>query len=321
MADIDSNEPILITGGAGFIGSNLVNDFLSKNYKIHVLDNLSSGNPDYITNWKKNENFKFFKLDLLDKNSLDFVKEYKTIFHLAANPDVQTSTANPQLHFEQNVIATFNLLESIKEGKIKNFIFFSTSTVYGEPEKIPTPENFSPLEPISPYGASKQACEALVSSFSHTFGFQSIILRLANIIGPSSTHGVIFDFIKKLKKDPSRLEVLGDGTQNKSYLHVSDCIEAIHTALKTKKTVEFFNIGSEDQVDVDTIAKLVIERMGLNPTIRLTGGVDGGRGWKGDVKIMKLDINKIKNTGWNPKYNSQKAVEVTISEILDSNSE
>jgi len=291
---------------------------LNKGFQIHVLDNLSSGNPEYITNWKKNENFKFFKLDLVDKNYLDFVKEYKTIYHLAANPDVQTSTANPQLHFEQNVIATFNLLESIKEGKIKNFIFFSTSTVYGEPEKIPTPENYSPLEPISPYGASKLACEALVSSFSHTFRFQSIILRLANIIGPSSTHGVIFDFINKLKNDSSKLEVLGDGTQNKSYLHISDCLDALQAGLKSKKTVEFFNIGSDDQVDVKTIANLVIKGMNLKETsIFLTGGVDGGRGWKGDVKFMNLDINKIKSMGWKPKYNSKDAVELTISEILN----
>ncbi len=318
---MSEDQPILITGGVGFIGSNLVNSLLNKGFQIHVLDNLSSGNPEYITNWEKFDNFKFFQLDLLEKNSLDFVKNYQTIYHLAANPEVRTGSENPQLHFDQNIIATFNLLESIKNGKIKNFIFFSSSTVYGEPKQIPTQENYSPMEPISLYGASKLACEALISFYSHSFKFQSIILRLANIVGSSSTHGVIYDFVNKLKKDPTKLEVLGDGTQNKSYLHVSDCIKAIHVSLKSKKTVEFFNIGSEDQVDVGTIAKLVIERMGLNPTIRLTGGVDEGRGWKGDVKIMKLDINKIKNSGWFPKYNSQKAVEVTISELLDSNPE
>jgi len=291
---------------------------LNKGFQIHVLDNLSSGNPEYITNWKKNENFKFFKLELLDKNSLDFVKEYKTIYHLAANPDVQTSTANPKLHLEQNVIATFNLLESIKEGKIKNFIFFSTSTVYGEPKQIPTPENYSPMEPISLYGASKLACEALISPYSHTFKFQSIILRLANIIGPTSTHGVIYDFINKLRKNPSKLEVLGDGTQNKSYLYISDCLDAIEFALQSKKSVEFFNIGSEDKVDVKTIANLVIDEMKLKQTsIFYTGGVDGGRGWKGDVKIMNLNINKIKSLGWNPKFNSKKSVGLTVKQILE----
>ena len=218
---------------------------------------------------------------------------------------------------KQNIgaISTSNNSETIQNPTL---IFTSTSTVYGEPTKIPTPEDYAPLKPISTYGASKLACEALISAYAYTYGFNAIIIRLANIVGPRSKHGVIYDFIQKLNKNPTQLEILGDGTQNKSYLYISDCIEAMLLGPeKTTEPVEIYNVGSEDQIDVKTIAEIVAEEMGLeNVEFKFTGGVDGGRGWKGDVKNMLLDISKIKTLGWKPKHNSEQAMRRSTKDIL-----
>ena len=314
------NKPILVTGGAGFIGSQIVERLLSDGYETHVLDNLSQGNPQYIEKWKKSGNFKFLKIDLLDKKSLNQLDDYKLIYHCAADPEVRTSVTNPELHFSHNVNSTLNLLE-VARKTLENFVFLSTSTVYGDAKQIPTPEDYSPMEPISPYGASKLACESLISSYAHSFDFKAINFRFANIIGETSTHGVIYDFIKKLKDNPKKLEILGDGTQNKSYLYISDCVDAIQHGLShSSETVEAYNIGSEDTIDVKTIGKAVINEMGLaDVQINYTGGVDGGRGWKGDVKNMQLSISKIKSLGWTPVYNSLEAVKLTVKNILSKN--
>jgi len=310
--------PILITGGAGFIGSALVENLLSQGIEIHVLDNLSKGNQSLVKIWQKNENFKFFKIDLLEKDWNVSLPKYQGVYHFAADPEVRTSVTDSESHFKNNVLTTLNLLEKIKSLGIEFFVFASTSTVYGEPKIFPTPETYSPLEPISPYGASKLACEGLISSYSHLFKFQSYIFRLANVVGGNSNHGVIYDFIKKLEKNPLQLEILGDGTQSKSYIHVSDCIDAINFSLSNSNDlVNYFNIGSDDQISVKEIAKLVVDGLKLkNTKLFYTGGVDGGRGWKGDVKIMILDTTKIKKLGWNSKYNSKKSVIVTINEIF-----
>jgi len=317
MPKID--EPILVTGGAGFIGSHIVKKLLSNGHETHVLDNFSSGSPKLIKEFENFENFKFYKIDLLDEKSLDFLQNYKTIIHFAANPDVRSSIDDPKANFNQNICATFNLLESIKNTKLKTLIFSSSSTVYGNAKIIPTPED-SPLEPVSHYGASKAACEALICSYAHLFGFNAIIFRFANIVGTNSTHGVINDFIKKLNENPSKLEVLGDGTQCKSFFDVSDCINAFEFALmKSTSQIEFFNVGSEDVVDVHTIAKTVIDQLSLTTTeIEFTGGVDGGRGWKGDVKNMQLDITKLKSLGWRPNHNSLEAIKLATKAILQN---
>ena len=185
--------------------------------------------------------------------------------------------------------------------------------------KIPTPEDYSPLEPISPYGISKLACETLISSAAHFYGFRTIIYRLANIIGANSTHGVVYDFVNKLYKEPFQLEILGDGTQSKSYMLVSDCIEAMQCGLNnSNRAVEIFNVGSEDRIDVYTIAKTVIDEMRLRDVrIKAAVGVDDGRGWKGDVKTMALDINKLKSLGWKPQYNSLEAVKLTAKLMIN----
>ncbi len=314
-------KKILITGGAGFIGNYIVDKLLTDDNEIHVIDNLSTGNPLYIEKWKKLEKFKFFKIDLLEKKLLESLTRYDLIYHFAVDPEVRTSVSNPETHFKQNILATFNLLESIKEKTPENFVFLSTSTVYGDATEIPTSENYPTLEPISPYGASKLACESLISSYAHTFNFKSTIFRLANIVGERSTHGVIIDFIRKLTKNPKSLEILGDGTQNKSYMYISDCIDAIQFGLSnTNEFVQVFNLGSLDRVNVKTIAQVIVEEMNLRDVkFNFTGGVDGGRGWKGDVKNMLLDITKLSSIGWKPKFNSLEAVRHTTKKIISKN--
>jgi len=312
----------LITGGAGFIGSHLIDTLLTKENTITVLDNLTTGTPQNIQQWLGNPNLTFIKADLLNPVALKKLEpnHYDTIFHLAANPEVKIGATNPKIHFQQNITATHNLLETIRKTKNKpTLVFTSTSTVYGEPTKIPTPENYAPLKPISTYGASKLASEALISAYAHTYNFKAIIIRLANIVGPRSQHGVVHDFIQKLNKNPNKLEILGDGTQNKSYLYITDCINAILLTLqKSKEQVNIYNIGSEDQTTVTEIAKIITQEMGIkNVKFKFTGGVDGGRGWKGDVKNMLLDISKLKTHEWKPKYNSQQAITKTVKHLTN----
>ena len=310
-------EKILVTGGAGFIGSHLTDALIARRINICVFDNLTAGTLQNIKPWLKDPNFNFIKGDLL--NSADLTKIEKTrfelVFHMAANPEVRAGSTNPDIHFQQNTVATYKLLEAIRKTKNKpTLIFTSTSTVYGEPTKIPTPEDYAPLKPISTYGASKLACEAMISAYAYTYGFKALIYRLANIIGPRSKHGVIYDFIQKLNKKPKQLEILGDGTQNKSYLYISDCINAMLLTLqKSKEQVNIYNIGSEDQTTVTEIAKIITQEMGIkNVEFKFTGGVDGGRGWVGDVKNMLLDISKLKTHGWRPKNNSEQAIKKTV---------
>jgi len=310
-------EKMLVTGGAGFIGSHLIEALTARRTNICVFDDLTAGTLQNIKPWLKDPSFNFIKGDLLCSADLAKIKKtcFETVFHFAANPEVRAGLTNPDVHFQQNVVATHNLLEAVRKAENKpTLIFASTSTVYGEPTKIPTPEDYAPLKPISTYGASKLACEALISAYAYTYGFKAIIYRLANIVGPRSQHGVIYDFIQKLQKNPNILEILGDGTQNKSYLYINDCIEAMLLALeKSTEQVEIYNVGSEDQIDVKTIAEIAADKMGLqNIKFKFTGGVDGGRGWKGDVKNMLLDVSKIKSLGWKPKLNSKQAIRKAI---------
>lgn len=312
---------VLITGGAGFIGSHLVDFLLGQDHRVSVLDDLSAGSVSNLEKWDGSENLKFIKGDLLDPSSIKVALEgCDTVYHLAANPEVRSWLASPGDHFRQNVEGTFNLLEVMREqGCVEKLVFTSTSTVYGEPDVIPTPESYAPLKPISNYGASKLAAEALICSYSSMYGFRSVIYRMANVVGPRSNHGVTFDFVGKLRRDPGELEVLGDGSQSKSYLYIEDCVDGMVTGLNTTdETVEILNIGSEDRVDVLTIARTVIEEMGLDDVeIRLTGGVDGGRGWKGDVKIMQLDMGRLRSLGWRPRYGSGEAIRLTAKSLIN----
>lgn len=310
----------LVTGGAGFIGSYLVDFLMERGEEVHVLDNLSSGVFSNLDMWSEHVNFAFCKGDLRDGSDIRKALEgCETVYHLAANPEVRISKASPQDHFNQNVLATYNLLEAIRvSGDVESLIFTSTSTVYGEPSVIPTPETYGPMKPISHYGAAKLASEALISSYASMYGFRCLLFRLANVIGGRSNHGVIYDFVQKLRADPRKLEVLGDGSQSKSYLHVSDCVNGIiKCSENSHDNYVIINMGSEDRVDVLSIANIVIEAMNLsNVELSFTGGVDGGRGWHGDVKIMQLDIGKAKSIGWKPLLNSYEAVKETLTQII-----
>ena len=310
----------LVTGGAGFIGSHLTEKLVSENTEVKVIDNLSSGNFSNLSSCKDKQNFSFIKSDIRNSEELkNVLKDVKTVFHMAAYPEVRTGFDQPELCFEENTANTFNLLEQIRKSNVETILFASSSTVYGEPNIIPTPENYGPLIPISPYGSSKLACEALISSYCHTYGIKGQIFRFANIIGKRSNHGVLWDFIKKLGKNNKELEVLGDGTQSKSYSHVSDCIDSIlFCSLRQKERVEIFNIGNDDEIDVMSIAQIVCNSMNLsNVNIHTSGGVDNGRGWIGDVKKMNLDISKIKKIGWTPKYSSKTAIELSTKELIE----
>ena len=311
---------VLVTGGAGFIGSHLVDALMISGARVRVIDNLSGGTLDNIKRWIGEDAFEFIKGDLLNDRDLErAINGCEVIFHLAANPEVKLGFSAPHIHFEQNIVATYRLLERLRNSETLDLLIFtSSSTVYGDAEEIPTREDYGPLKPISVYGAAKLASEALISSFAHNFGFQAVICRLANIVGPRSRHGVIYDFIMKLRKNPRELEILGDGTQRKSYLYVDDFISALSLIMKNiSSRVEVFNVGSEDWVDVNRIAKIIVEEMNLGDVVfRFTGGVDGGRGWRGDVKYMLLSVEKLKTLGWKPRFNSAEAVRKTARELI-----
>ena len=314
-----SEKSTLVTGGAGFIGSYLAEELVSNNFDVKVIDNLSSGNLSNLISLRGKKNFTFIKKDLKESHGLsNLLKDVKDVFHIAAYPEVRTGFDHPEICYQENIENTFNLLEQIRKSNVETIMFTSSSTVYGEPKQFPTPESYGPLVPISPYGASKLACEALLLSYCHTYGIKGRVFRFANIIGKRSNHGVIWDFINKLKKNGKHLQVLGDGSQSKSYLHVNDCINAIFFSLtKTIKRTQILNIGNEDEIDVISIAKIVCKSMNLHDVqIQTTGGVDSGRGWIGDVKKMNLDISSIKNLNWRPNLSSSQAVELTSKEII-----
>jgi UDP-glucose 4-epimerase len=237
---------------------------------------------------------------------------------MAADPEVRTGYDNPKNSFEQNIVNTFNLLQRIKHSKVKKIVFASSSSVYGDAKILPTNEEYGPLCPISHYGASKLACEAIVSSFCYNYDIDGIILRPANVIGSRGRHGLIWDLVHKLKNDKNRLEVLGDGKQTKSFIHISDMTKGILQSMKKGENgVEIFNVGSEDGVEIINVAKIVCKNMKLpNIEIFTTGGIENGRGWKGDIKIAHLDISKLKNMGWQPKLSSLEAADITSQEII-----
>ncbi|UEC41640.1 NAD-dependent epimerase/dehydratase family protein [Methanothrix sp.] len=314
------NRSILVTGGAGFIGSHLVERLLLDN-EVTVLDNFSSGRIEFLEPYRDIPDFHLLTGDLMNPKILDNAVSGKDfIFHLAANPDVKLGSEDTHVHLEQNVLATYNLLEAMRKNDVRQMAFTSTSTVYGEAAQVPTPEDYGPLLPISLYGASKLSCEALISSYCHTFQMQSWIYRFANIVGERGTHGVLVDFIRKLRENSGKLEILGSGKQRKSYLEVKDCIRAmIHAVEHSSGEVNVFNIGSEDSVDVTEIADIVVGQMGLDRVeYNYTGGIDG-RGWRGDVKLMLLSIEKIKMLGWSPELGSARALEVAVKALLKEN--
>ena len=309
----------LITGGAGFIGSHLVDRLILNDVETKIVDNLSNGKFSNLKNSENSKNFHFLKQDLNNYEALkETMKGVGAIFHLAANPDVKMGFKQPEILYRENIQNTFHLLEAIRKADVKVIVFASSSTVYGEPSLIPTPEDYGPLIPISTYGASKLACEALISSYCHTYGINGLIFRLANIVGSRCNHGVIPDFINKLSDYGKKLDILGDGKQTKSYLHVTDCIDAILFCLdKSEKRTDVYNLGNDDKTDVMSIARIVSNCMSLDNVDMIPNeGVNNGRGWIGDVKLMHLDITKVKKLGSKPKLSSNLAVQAASKEFL-----
>ncbi|OLD01006.1 MAG: hypothetical protein AUJ07_12310 [Crenarchaeota archaeon 13_1_40CM_3_53_5] len=311
---------VLITGGAGFIGSQLCEKLVSMGHKVSILDNFSSGKSGNIRSLSRpDDRIRLIKGDC--KNPRDVKKalsRVQVVYHFAAKPEIRLDRSDPSTCFNENIYATYVLLEQMKNSEVETIGFASSSTVYGEAKLLPTPEDYGPLEPISIYGASKLASEGLISAYAHSYRMKAVILRLANIIGLRSNHGIISDFLKQIQKRPRELKILGDGNQTKSYLHIDDCISAILGATRNiTRPVNVINIGSEDQLDVSTIAKLSLEEARLeNTRIKFTQTIPDGRGWNGDVRNMLLDISKLRSLGWRPKYTSEQAVRLTMRSQL-----
>jgi UDP-glucose 4-epimerase len=302
------NKRIIVTGGAGFIGSHLVDRLLELDNHVTVIDNLSDGRKQHI-----NHEAELVNGDLRDKDfCITNIKNADIVFHLAANSNIHLGAEHTNLDFEMNIIGTDNVLEAIRINHIKNICFSSSFTVYGNVKTVPVAENYGPLVPISLYGASKLADEALISGYCGTFGMQATIVRFANIIGPRQKIGIIHDFVDKLSHNPNQLEVLGDGSNTKSYIYITDCIDAIVKAVENSKdSVNLFNISYEDTLSAAEIAKLAVKQ--LSPKAKIT--FTGKETYKGDVKVVLMDSSKLKSIGWKPKFNSKTAVLETIKEF------
>ena len=308
----------IVTGGAGFIGSHLVARLLSLGHSVRIIDNFSSGKRAFLKDYLKHPRLRMAKADLLDAARINklITPRFDMVFHLAANPDIAKGIDDPTLDFNQTIVATFNILQAMRIHGINKIFYTSGSGIYGDRGKTHLTESTGDLLPVSMYGASKLSAEGLISAFCHLFGMQAWILRPANIVGPHATHGVTFDFFHKLRKDPTRLKILGDGKQNKSYLYIEDVIDAILLVLKkSRKRVNTFNIASDDAITVTEIADIVLSELKLKHIHKTYTG--GKIGWKGDVAKVRIDSSKIRHLGWKPKYSSAQSVRATIRALID----
>ena len=309
---------VLLTGCAGFIGSNLLDHMIQNSFKVIGIDNLSTGKIEHISSHIDQPNFIFHNLDLKDKNKLDKVdcKNVDLIIHLAANADVRFGLDHPSKDLEQNTMVTFNVLELARNNKIKQFAFSSTGSIYGEPELIPTPENAPFPVQTSLYGASKLACEGLIQAYAEGYGMRAFIFRFVSIMGPRYSHGHVYDFYKQLLQDPSRLHLLGDGNQRKSYLHIADCISAIFTVIeKAKDNINIYNLGVDNTCTVKQSANWISDYLSIKPTLTFEGGE---RGWVGDNPYIHLSVEKLKSLGWVNHYSIEESVKDTVK-YLESN--
>lgn len=307
---------VLVTGGAGFIGSHLVDYLLRDGHEVVALDNLSLGRKENIAHQMENKHFKFIQADAAVFTELAEVfkqNAFDMVFHMAANSDIQKGGQDPTVDYELTFLTTFQVLRCMKDYGVKKLVFASTSAIYGETTDV-LHENYGPLQPVSLYGANKLASEAYITAFSANYGIQAWITRFPNVVGERFTHGVIYDFVKKLQKDPTRLEVLGNGEQFKPYLYVKDLVEGILFVWKnTTAPVNVYNLGVESRTKVKEIAAMVIEEMGLKAKIEYTGG---DRGWIGDVPEFKYDLSKVHKLGWKPTKTSNESVREAIKRAL-----
>jgi UDP-glucose 4-epimerase len=303
-----TDATVLVTGGAGLVGSHLAATLDDAGATVRVADDLSKGDRSRVP-----DEVAFTNADMTDRDDVAEVitSDLNIVFHLAAYTD--TNYDDDRTLFEENTEMTYNLLEAMQAAGVDKFAFTSSSTVYGEAPR-PTPEDYAPLEPISIYGSSKLADEALISTYAHSYGIQSWVFRFANIVGPHQRGNVIPDFIEKLAADPTSLEILGDGRQEKSYLYVTECVDAIQYVVEhADEPFNLYNLGTKTTTSVTDIADIVAEEMGVSPEYSYTGG---DRGWTGDVPKMRLSIEQLATLGWEPTMSSDKSVRKAASELI-----
>lgn len=308
---------VLVAGGAGFIGSHLIDALLAEGNDVVCVDDFFIGTKENIAHLKDNAHFKFYEQDLtdLDKVLEIFKKEQvEYVFHLAANSDIQASAQSPMIEYKNTYSTTFILLECMRQCGVKKLFFASTSAVYGEQMGAEVSEEAVALKPISYYGGAKLGSEGIISSFAYMNDMSVLVFRFPNVIGPRLTHGVIYDFVKRLKDDPSHLKILGDGRQSKPYIYVLDLVDAIMHFKDAPKGVTLYNVGVETQTSVTRIAEIVCEKMGLSGIpFEYTGGRGG---WKGDVPVFAYNLEKIHATGWTAHMTSDEAVAKTVEMVL-----
>ncbi|MEH2470450.1 UDP-glucose 4-epimerase [Nitrobacteraceae bacterium AZCC 2161] len=304
-----------VTGAAGFIASNLVDRLLAKGHSVVGYDNFFTGQRRFIEGALKSPKFRLVDADLLNTEALGAaIAGCDMVFHFAANADVRFGTHHPFKDIEQNLIATYNVLEAMRANGIKKIAFSSTGSVYGEAAVIPTPENAPFPVQTSLYGNSKVAAEGLISSYCEGFGFQGIIFRFVSILGERYTHGHVFDFYQKLLADPSKLEVLGNGKQRKSYLYIQDCIDAVLLAVeRAPDRVNIFNLGQDEYCEVNQSIGWICDRLGVKPKLEYTGG---DRGWIGDNPFIFLECSRMRALGWAPKVSINNGVLATLEYLI-----
>lgn len=300
-----------VTGAAGFVGSTLCDALLARGDTVTGYDNLSTGFMEFLEGARASDEFSLVKGDLLDEASLTAaMKGCEMVFHLSANADVRFGTQHTRRDLEQNTIATYNVLEAMRANDVNRIAFSSTGSVYGECPVIPTPEDAPFPVQTSLYGASKLAGEALISSYSEGFGMRGTVFRFVSILGPRYTHGHVFDFYNQLRADTSRLRVLGDGKQRKSYLHVQDCVAAILTAIEdTSRDFQVFNLGQDSYCDVNDSIGWITDALGIAPRREYTGGQ---RGWIGDNPFIFLDCTRMRALGWTPRHSIESSIRETL---------
>jgi UDP-glucose 4-epimerase len=306
----------LVTGGAGFIGSHVVDHLLSRGAEVVVVDNLSTGSRSNLAEHEGNAALSLVTADVLDADRLrEAADGCDTVFHFQANADVRGGPERTRVDLEQNTIATWNVLEATRLAGAKTLVFASSATVYGEPDVFPTPESVA-LVQTSLYGASKAAGEAMAQAYSEYFGIRSLAFRFVSWTGPRYSHGVVFDFLSKLRRSPRELEVLGDGKQRKSYLDVRDGVAGIFTALeRAQGRKQVFNLGHDDFLNVLDLAQIVIDELGLaGVALRTTGGE---RGWPGDSPVVHLDTVRMKALGWRPQVSIQDSIRATVRYLVE----
>ena len=312
---------VFVSGGAGFIGSHLVCSLLkdAATERVVIFDNFSSGQLSHIEESAQDSRVEIVRGDLKE---LDAVTAAMTgcdsVFHLAANPDIAKAVTQPDIDFWEGTYLTQNVLEAMRVRGARRILYTSGSGIYGENPKVAFREDYGPCVPISTYGASKMACEGLIASYCHLFGFTARSFRFANVVGPRQTHGVGYDFIRRLKEDPARLRILGDGTQKKSYIHVEDVLSAIRVAdERATRSYDVFNVATDDYITVREIAEFALEVSGLSRTETRFEFTGGDRGWKGDVPVVRFDCSKIIALGWQARRTSVEAVTDAMKAMLE----